>query len=197
MTTHSTTMHELLSSDDWLSSPSPGSVPGSVAPPLSPSPVTQQQPQQQAPSFNNTAMSNGYSSPMSNGSYDPYSPNGKQGKQNTHTHTHLVQPLAHRWTASLRIRATSVRRRSSDRSFSFGVRSHLKFNDRTHQHQQLRSELSRAMRSELTLTSAVAISVCRLLIVYNSVIRKMPSMAGHDLHDLRRFSIRLYNLNVC
>lgn len=86
MTTHSTTMHELLSSDDWLSSPSPGSVPGSVAPPLSPSPVTQQQPQQPAPSFNNTAMSNGYSSPMSNGSYDPYSPNGKQGKQNTHSH---------------------------------------------------------------------------------------------------------------
>ncbi|KAJ6650110.1 Ecdysone receptor [Pseudolycoriella hygida] len=57
--------------DDWLSSPSPGSVP-STAPPLSPSPGSQ--------SHNyNTTMSNGYSSPMSNGSYDPYSPNGKIG----------------------------------------------------------------------------------------------------------------------
>lgn len=60
--------------DDWLSSPSPGSVPSS-APPLSPSPGSQ--------SHNyNTTMSNGYSSPMSNGSYDPYSPNGKIGECN-------------------------------------------------------------------------------------------------------------------
>lgn len=62
-----------LSNDDWLSSPSPGSVPSS-APPLSPSPGSQ--------SHNYNTMSNGYSSPMSNGSYDPYSPNGKIGECN-------------------------------------------------------------------------------------------------------------------
>ncbi|XP_037031851.1 ecdysone receptor isoform X2 [Bradysia coprophila] len=63
----------LEGNDDWLSSPSPGSVPSS-APPLSPSPGSQ--------SHNyNTTMSNGYSSPMSNGSYDPYSPNGKIGRE--------------------------------------------------------------------------------------------------------------------
>lgn len=61
-----------FSNDDWLSSPSPGSVPSS-APPLSPSPGSQGQ------NFN-TNLSNGYSSPMSTGSYDPYSPNGKIGK---------------------------------------------------------------------------------------------------------------------
>uniref|UniRef100_A0A1B0DNH5 Uncharacterized protein n=1 Tax=Phlebotomus papatasi TaxID=29031 RepID=A0A1B0DNH5_PHLPP len=54
--------------DDWLSSPSPGSVPSS-APPLSPSPGSQ--------SHNYNNISNGYPSPMSTGSYDPYSPNGK------------------------------------------------------------------------------------------------------------------------
>ncbi|XP_037915627.1 ecdysone receptor isoform X2 [Hermetia illucens] len=59
--------------DDWLSSPSPGSLQSS-APPLSPSPGSQ--------SHNyNTTMSNGYNSPMSTGSYDPYSPNGKMGRE--------------------------------------------------------------------------------------------------------------------
>lgn len=58
--------------EEWISSPSPGSVPGS-APPLSPSPGSQSH-------TYTTTMSNGYSSPMSTGSYDPYSPNGKMGK---------------------------------------------------------------------------------------------------------------------
>ncbi|KRF79391.1 uncharacterized protein Dvir_GJ20886 [Drosophila virilis] len=53
-----------------MSTPSPGSVPSS-APPLSPSPGSQNH------SYN---MSNGYASPMSAGSYDPYSPNGKTGE---------------------------------------------------------------------------------------------------------------------
>ena len=61
-----------FSNDDWISSPSPGSVPSS-APPLSPSPGSQNH-------NYNTTLSNGYSSPMSNGSYDPYSPNGKIGE---------------------------------------------------------------------------------------------------------------------
>uniref|UniRef100_A0A182MRZ8 Uncharacterized protein n=1 Tax=Anopheles culicifacies TaxID=139723 RepID=A0A182MRZ8_9DIPT len=57
------------SNEEWISSPSPGSVQGS-APPLSPSPGSQSH------TYTNT-MSNGYSSPLSSGSYDPYSPNGK------------------------------------------------------------------------------------------------------------------------
>uniref|UniRef100_A0AAG5DLU7 Ecdysone receptor n=1 Tax=Anopheles atroparvus TaxID=41427 RepID=A0AAG5DLU7_ANOAO len=57
------------SNEEWISSPSPGSVQGS-APPLSPSPGSQSH-------TYTTTMSNGYSSPMSTGSYDPYSPNGK------------------------------------------------------------------------------------------------------------------------
>ncbi|XP_043662643.1 ecdysone receptor isoform X4 [Drosophila teissieri] len=56
--------------EDWMSTPSPGSVPSS-APPLSPSPGSQNH------SYN---MSNGYASPMSAGSYDPYSPTGKTGR---------------------------------------------------------------------------------------------------------------------
>uniref|UniRef100_A0A6P4FQB1 Ecdysone receptor-like n=1 Tax=Drosophila rhopaloa TaxID=1041015 RepID=A0A6P4FQB1_DRORH len=56
--------------EDWMSTPSPGSVPSS-APPLSPSPGSQNH------SYN---MSNGYASPMSAGSYDPYSPTGKTGE---------------------------------------------------------------------------------------------------------------------
>ncbi|GAB0088110.1 hypothetical protein DMENIID0001_024900 [Sergentomyia squamirostris] len=63
-----TTKRPRLEGDDWLSSPSPGSVPSS-APPLSPSPGSQ--------SHNYNNISNGYPSPMSTGSYDPYSPNGK------------------------------------------------------------------------------------------------------------------------
>lgn len=55
--------------DEWLSSPSPGTVSVS-GPPLTPSPGPQ----------GYTVISNGYSSPMSSGSYDPYSPNGKIGK---------------------------------------------------------------------------------------------------------------------
>ena len=54
--------------DDWLSSASPGTISGNV-PPLTPSPGP--------PSHPYTVISNGYSSPMSSGSYDPYSPNGK------------------------------------------------------------------------------------------------------------------------
>jgi hypothetical protein len=57
--------------DDWLSSPSPGNMSGNV-PPLTPSPGP--------PSHPYTVISNGYSSPMSSGSYDPYSPNGKIGE---------------------------------------------------------------------------------------------------------------------
>jgi ecdysone receptor len=58
--------------DDWLSSPSPGNMSGNV-PPLTPSPGP--------PSHPYTVISNGYSSPMSSGSYDPYSPNGKIGRE--------------------------------------------------------------------------------------------------------------------
>lgn len=53
--------------DDWLSSPSPSGG----APSLTPSPGP--------PAF--TVISNGYSSPLSSGSYDPYSPNGKIGRE--------------------------------------------------------------------------------------------------------------------
>lgn len=62
-----------FSSEEWISSPSPSSVPSS-APPMSPSPGSQNH------NFNATNMSNGYASPMSTGSYDPYSPNGKIGE---------------------------------------------------------------------------------------------------------------------
>nr|AEY63780.1 ecdysone receptor isoform A [Monochamus alternatus] len=58
--------------DDWLSSPSSGTISVS-APPLTPSPGPPSQPY--------TVISNGYSSPMSSGSYDPYSPNGKIGRE--------------------------------------------------------------------------------------------------------------------
>lgn len=57
--------------DDWLASPSPGAIPQQQPPPLTPSP---------GPNMSYTVISNGYSSPMSSGSYDPYSPNGKIGK---------------------------------------------------------------------------------------------------------------------
>ncbi|CAG9760812.1 unnamed protein product [Ceutorhynchus assimilis] len=53
--------------NDWLSSPSPSGG----APSLTPSPGP--------PSHAFTVISNGYSSPLSSGSYDPYSPNGKIG----------------------------------------------------------------------------------------------------------------------
>ncbi|EEB17490.1 Ecdysone receptor, putative [Pediculus humanus corporis] len=56
--------------DDWLSPPSPGPPMGSA--PLTPSP---------GPHNQYTVISNGYSSPMSSGSYDPYSPNGKLGRE--------------------------------------------------------------------------------------------------------------------
>ncbi|XP_063921902.1 ecdysone receptor-like isoform X2 [Zophobas morio] len=58
--------------DDWLSSASPGTISGNV-PPLTPSPGP--------PSHPYTVISNGYSSPMSSGSYDPYSPNGKISRE--------------------------------------------------------------------------------------------------------------------
>lgn len=56
--------------DDWLSSPNSGTISVS-APPLTPSPGP--------PTY--TVINNGYSSPMSSGSYDPYSPNGKNGRE--------------------------------------------------------------------------------------------------------------------
>lgn len=65
--------------DDWLASPSPGTIP-QTAPPLTPSPGPN--------NMYSTVISNGYSSPMSSGSYDPYSPNGKIGKSNQ---IHLFQ----------------------------------------------------------------------------------------------------------
>lgn len=55
--------------DDWLSPPSPGPPMGSA--PLTPSP---------GPHNQYAVISNGYSSPMSSGSCDPYSPNGKLGE---------------------------------------------------------------------------------------------------------------------
>lgn len=59
--------------EEWLSSPSPGTMSVS-APPLTPSPGP--------PSHTYTVISNGYPSPMSSGSYDPYSPtNGKIGRE--------------------------------------------------------------------------------------------------------------------
>ncbi|XP_074031745.1 ecdysone receptor isoform X2 [Leptinotarsa decemlineata] len=58
--------------EDFMSSPSPGAISVS-APPLTPSPGPPSQPY--------TVISNGYSSPMSSGSYDPYSPNGKLGRE--------------------------------------------------------------------------------------------------------------------
>jgi hypothetical protein len=43
------------------------------------------------------ALSNGYSSPLSSGSYDPYSPNGKVGKYSFIIYLHLLQsPLERR-----------------------------------------------------------------------------------------------------
>lgn len=56
--------------DDWLPSPSSGSA--GPLPPLTPSPGP--------PGHSYTIISNGYPSPLSSGSYDPYSPNGKIGK---------------------------------------------------------------------------------------------------------------------
>jgi hypothetical protein len=56
--------------DDWLPSPSSASV--GPLPPLTPSPGP--------PGHPYTVISNGYSSPLSSCSYDPYSPNGKIGK---------------------------------------------------------------------------------------------------------------------
>jgi len=67
---HTSKFNLISSPEDWMSTPSPGSVPSS-APPLSPSPGSQNH------SYN---MSNGYASPMSAGSYDPYSPTGKTGE---------------------------------------------------------------------------------------------------------------------
>nr|BAP15926.1 ecdysone receptor B1 isoform [Henosepilachna vigintioctopunctata] len=59
--------------EEWLSSPSPGTISVS-APSLTPSPGP--------PSHTYTVISNGYPSPMSSGSYDPYSPtNGKIGQE--------------------------------------------------------------------------------------------------------------------
>ncbi|XP_073844379.1 ecdysone receptor isoform X1 [Musca autumnalis] len=57
--------------EEWISTPSPGSVPSTA--PLSPSSASQNQ-------MYGANLSNGYSSPMSAGSYDPFSPNGKQGR---------------------------------------------------------------------------------------------------------------------
>lgn len=65
--------------DEWpLSSPSPGSHSLQSQTPA-PAPLT---PSPGPPSHPYTVISNGYSSPtMSSGSYDPYSPNGKLGRE--------------------------------------------------------------------------------------------------------------------
>ncbi|XP_034243460.1 ecdysone receptor isoform X2 [Thrips palmi] len=60
------------SPDHWDSSPS-HSDSATAAPPLTPSPGPNP--------HHYTVISNGYSSPMSSGSYDPYSPNGKLGRE--------------------------------------------------------------------------------------------------------------------
>ncbi|XP_065370038.1 ecdysone receptor isoform X1 [Calliphora vicina] len=57
--------------EEWISTPSPGSVPSTA--PLSPSSASQNH-------MYGANMSNGYASPMSAGSYDPFSPNGKTGR---------------------------------------------------------------------------------------------------------------------
>ncbi|KDR08757.1 Ecdysone receptor, partial [Zootermopsis nevadensis] len=57
--------------DDWL--PSPSSASAGHLPPLTPSPGP--------PGHPYTVISNGYSSPLSSGSYEPYSPNGKIGRE--------------------------------------------------------------------------------------------------------------------
>lgn len=72
MLTHFVLFYSPPSNEEWISTSSPGSVPSS-APPLSPSPGSQNH------SYS-ANMSNGYASPMSAGSYDPYSPNGKPGE---------------------------------------------------------------------------------------------------------------------
>ncbi|CAH1990141.1 unnamed protein product [Acanthoscelides obtectus] len=59
--------------DDFLGSPSPGAMSVGGGAPLTPSPG----PPSSQPY---ASISNGYSSPMSSGSYDPYSPNGKIGE---------------------------------------------------------------------------------------------------------------------
>nr|XP_023030443.1 ecdysone receptor-like [Leptinotarsa decemlineata] len=66
--------------EDFMSSPSPGAISVS-APPLTPSPGPPSQPY--------TVISNGYSSPMSSGSYDPYSPNGKLEQHPDEDSSHL------------------------------------------------------------------------------------------------------------
>jgi ecdysone receptor len=71
--------------DDWLPSPSSGSV--GPLPPLTPSPGP--------PGHPYTVISNGYPSPLSSGSYDPYSPNGKIGKCNAHRTEFTAWPLRH------------------------------------------------------------------------------------------------------
>ncbi|XP_049823433.1 ecdysone receptor isoform X2 [Aethina tumida] len=63
--------------DEWMGSPSPRTI-SAIAPPLTPSPGP---PGHQLPF---TVISNGYSSPMSSGSYDPCSPNDKSGKHPQH-----------------------------------------------------------------------------------------------------------------
>ncbi|XP_071446874.1 ecdysone receptor isoform X2 [Hetaerina americana] len=70
--------------EEWL--PSPGQA--SIVDPMSPSsgPGGGVHPPGGGSSVNghpysNTTMSNGYASPMSSGSYDPYSPNGKLGRE--------------------------------------------------------------------------------------------------------------------
>nr|CAH7721491.1 unnamed protein product [Callosobruchus chinensis] len=60
--------------DDFLGSPSPGAMSVGAGAPLTPSPG----PPSSQPY---ASISNGYSSPMSSGSYDPYSPNGKIGER--------------------------------------------------------------------------------------------------------------------
>lgn len=75
--------------NDWLSSPSPSGG----APSLTPSPGP--------PTHAFTVISNGYASPLSSGSYDPYSPNGKIGKLSFFYLSQLKQLMDNKWKTLL------------------------------------------------------------------------------------------------
>lgn len=74
-------------SDDWLATNSPGSPQNSLQSQHVVYSTSQQQLSEQQPPMAHSSplahqqvSNNGYASPMSTGSYDPYSPNGKIGK---------------------------------------------------------------------------------------------------------------------
>ncbi|KAL0100138.1 hypothetical protein PUN28_019523 [Cardiocondyla obscurior] len=83
-----TNSNKTARSDDWLATNSPGSPQNSLQGQHVVYPTSQQQlsEQQQPPMAHSSPLghqqvsNNGYASPMSTGSYDPYSPNGKIGR---------------------------------------------------------------------------------------------------------------------